>query len=266
MPSDPRDWPFPDNFGRRWRAGSLIVQGSVLLLAKAVMRLSQRVQYKNYDLMKWAIFDRPTGTPLITVCNHVSFVDDPGVWGAFSLRMVTEGRMRWIPGAKEYTFVNKVANFVFSRGQVVPVVRGEGVHQRGMDHCLDQLNKGGWVHIYPEGKINCRGEALRYKWGVGRLIAEAKTLPIVIPFWHVGMEDILPNTKPYCPRFLKKLTVFVGEPIDFSAMVKQYTPTAVELRKHLTDTIQHTLGELKASAHALHDSWHTTFPVQFRTL
>lgn len=65
---------------------------------------------------------------------------------------------------------------------------------------------------------------------------------------------------------MQKLTVFVGEPIDFSAMVKQYTPTAVELRKHLTDTIQHTLGELKASAHALHDSWHTTFPVQFRTL
>ena len=28
--------------------------------------------------------------------------------------------------------------------------------------------------------------------GVGRLIAEAKTLPIVIPFWHVGMLAACP--------------------------------------------------------------------------
>ena len=61
--------------------------------------------------------------------------------------------------------------------------------------------------------------------GVGRIIAEAKAAPTVIPFWHVGrwccifycryicrplsvylytgMDDMLPNYAPYVPRLFK---------------------------------------------------------------
>ena len=44
-----------------------------------------------------------------------------------------------IPGAKEYTFVNKVANFVFSRGQVVPVVRGRPSYS--LLHAIGPINR-----------------------------------------------------------------------------------------------------------------------------
>ena len=50
------------------------------------------------------------------------------------------------------------------------------------------------------GKINLENAVTRWKWGVVRLIAEST---IVIPLWHVGMEDILPARSPYIPQLFK---------------------------------------------------------------
>ena len=38
---------------------------------------------------------------------------------------------------------------------------------------------------------------MRFKWGVGRLVADAHVTPIVIPIYHQGMDSILPNREPY---------------------------------------------------------------------
>jgi monolysocardiolipin acyltransferase len=41
----------------------------------------QQVQAKNLGALHRAILDRPKGTPLITLSNHASCIDDPVMWG-----------------------------------------------------------------------------------------------------------------------------------------------------------------------------------------
>lgn len=126
-------------------------------------------------------------------------------------------------------------------GKCIPVIRGGGVYQPAVDLCIKKLAIGEWVHIFPEGKVNMTKEHLRFKWGVGRMIYEAPIVPIIIPIWHLGMDDVLPNYPPYIFKFGKKITVNVGEPIDINDLVNELksknTPEP-EARKIITDHLQ----------------------------
>ena len=45
------------------------------------IELAVNLQQKNTDHFTKAIYERPKGTPLITVSNHLSCIDDPLIWG-----------------------------------------------------------------------------------------------------------------------------------------------------------------------------------------
>ena len=132
--------------------------------------------------------------------------------------------------AKEVCFSKPIHSLFFRLGQVMPVVRGDGVYQPVMNESINLLNEGKWVHLFPEGKLNDKKETIRLKWGVGRLIADAEQTPIVLPFYHFGMDDILPNKTPYRMQINKKATIVIGKPIYFDEMVielKEQKKTAV---------------------------------------
>ena len=120
---------------------------------------------------------------------------------------------------------------------------------------IDRLNEGHWVHLYPEGQVNLKKDNMRIKWGIGRLIAESKVPPIVIPIYHLGMDSILPNTKPYIPRIGQKVTLVIGKPIEVAKTLEELQKrhaTDEEKRLVLTNVVQNALHQLRITAGIYH--------------
>ena len=251
-------WPHPAHPSFLWRLQSRLSIIAVGTISKFWTHCLNTTHIYNGDALVKSM-ERPEGVPLITVCNHTSCLDDPLVWGATLnwRHLITHCMhyMRWTLAASDVCYNKSWHARFFSCGRGVPVVRGDGVYQIGQDFVLEQLNKAGWAHTFPEGGINMTNEFKRLKWGVGRLVADANVTPSVLPFWHVGMEEILPNYRPYIPRIGKTVTIVMGEPMDFSGLVSQMKSAQMaprEIRKAITDKIQDEFFQLKMKAERLH--------------
>lgn len=136
--------------------------------------------------------------------------------------------------------MNESKNDCFA-GKCIPVVRGYGVYQDAVDICVQKVKLGHWVHVFPEGKVNMTKEEMRLKWGVGRIIYESSKVPVILPMWHEGMDEVLPNVEPYILKWGKKVTLNVGRPIDLNDFINDLKSRGVdepEARKLITDKIQ----------------------------
>jgi len=158
--------------------------------------------------------------------------------------------------AHDICFSNKWHSLFFALGKCIPVVRGDGPYQPAIDLCIQKLKLGEWVHVFPEGRVNMDKEHMRFKWGVGRILLETyPLLPTIIPIWHEGMSDLLPNTPPYFFRLNTKLTFNFGKPIDLSETmlsIKTRKLDDVEARRLITDEIQKKLNVLRVETELLH--------------
>ena len=198
------------------------------------------------------------GRPLITSFNHCSVYDDPFLWGVLTPRQLFDaGAMRWSLGAEELMYTNPLFNKFFAAGQVIPIRRGDGIYQPGMDYAMHRLSLGMAVNIFPEARVNQERDLIRLKWGIGRMVSEcaAPLVPVVLPVAHRGMEEVAPEGQTYWFRTNKRITVLFGEPIYFEDVLERHRrhgSDAETVRKHITDIIQERMCDLNDQAHKLH--------------
>uniref|UniRef100_A0A914HBF8 Tafazzin n=1 Tax=Globodera rostochiensis TaxID=31243 RepID=A0A914HBF8_GLORO len=233
-------WPFPKQpgFFYRWRSNATIL--AVFCLSKLVFCFN-KIVVRPEQKQTFLKLLRDQNRPLITVCNHRCVMDDPFLWSMFTFRefLSNISRFRYILAAHDVCFTRNYHILFFSLGRCVPVVRGAGVFQQGVDYCLERLNTNGWVHIFPEGRVT--RERLRIKWGIGRLIAESNKPPMLLPIWVRGMEDVWTTRAPYRPRFWKTVEVSIGDPIDTTIWLDGLSfadESELGRRKRLADLVQ----------------------------
>ena len=201
--------------------------------------------------------------PLLSVINHHSCFDDPGIWGAIlsASQLMDTRRMRWGASASEVIFSSRPLETFWKLGKVIPIVRGWGVDQPAMRFLQDKLDRGGWVNIFPEGKVTVSNNINPLRWGVGRLIWECVTSPTIVPVIHCGMDSVLPNPasedepQPCVLRPGNLVTINIGKPLDMRGLVlelKQKRVEAAEARRLITEHVREVMESLYQETRDLH--------------
>ena len=154
--------------------------------------------------------------------------------------------------AQEFCYSEKLPVLIkayIGSGKVLPINRGAGIDQKLLLDFTRRLSSGEWCHIFPEAGVWQKKSALggrvqgveakgKLKWGVGKMIAHSAVTPVVIPFCHVGMEDVMPQDpvtrKTLTPVPLPgrhSVTVLFGEEISFQDLLEEHEEKYGKLRK-----------------------------------
>ncbi|KAF8204854.1 hypothetical protein BJ912DRAFT_840407 [Pholiota molesta] len=226
---------------------SAAVTSSVGLTCKAFLHSGLcSVKVTGLQTLRNALENPKRSQGIITICNHISTLDDPVVWGVLPAHYHLHPRTRrWALGASDIMFTNPVFSTFFYLGQTLETFRGQGIYQEAVDIAIQKVNEGGWVHLYGEGKVNQPhtypldedGQARlpRFKWGVGRILMEAKVPPVVIPMWLTGFDKLMPEGRAfpykYLPRIGARLTITFGDPVSADDILEALNVTTT----HSTD-------------------------------
>ncbi|EPS96325.1 hypothetical protein FOMPIDRAFT_1130598 [Fomitopsis schrenkii] len=208
--------------------------GTVGLLCKSFLKIGcSSVTVNGLEHLYGALEsdERNQGRGVVTVSNHISTMDDPLVWGILPLRYHLNARMtRWTLGASDIMFTNPVFSAFFRNGQVIETFRGKGIFQPAVDLAIKKLNRGAWIHLFGEGRVNQPNRApghspvdlIRFKWGIGRIVMETAQPPIIIPMWLTGIDQVMPEGRSvpwkFFPRPGAKLSITFGKPVENAAI------------------------------------------------
>jgi monolysocardiolipin acyltransferase len=199
------------------------------------------IENENYQVFKNQIESRGAQVPLITVSNHRSVFDDPGILGCIvpgSMGLKVRN-IRWNICAEEVCFQeNMLFEAFFAAGKTISIFRGGGINQPNLLDFARQAANGDWLHIFPEGRVTQldqlggrmsekRQDIGSLKWGIAKIIAHAPVRPVVIPYFHAGMEAVMPMDKDLkvlttLPLLGKTVTVLFGEELHFDDLIDEH--------------------------------------------
>ncbi len=143
------------------RLHEYVVMATLGLYSQLVMHVLNTTAITNGEQLGELIDrPRPGGRGLVTVCNHVTRVDDPGVVAAVTptAALLQPDKMRWTLCAANRCFKTRWLASFFRGGKVLPIERGGGLYQPAMDNLVAKLSAGQWIHTFPTGRREAEGE------------------------------------------------------------------------------------------------------------
>lgn len=232
---------------------------SVANVSRLILGRLNHLSFKDkerWDNLFTSVQDAKTGSSargILSFSNHVSLFDDPLLIS--SLGITDFKKVRWIAADHINFFGNRLKGLIYSGGKCVPIIRGGGLKQPGFDFLIDRLKQGDWVHIFPEGgrsrEENHRLQ-LPLKIGIGKIISEAK--PIVMPFYHYGMHNVMPIGSTL-PKLNQRVTVQFGYPTtidqDWLASYTEMNTSPYEVWQNITLWVRNELLELERKTHPI---------------
>ena len=116
------------------------------------------VQDECYESFIQTVLNRENDQGLITISNHRSLFDDPGIVSCLlPLHIAIQPKYnRWGICSQEYCFNDALPGIVkgyIGAGQVLPIRRGAGINQKLLLDFGRHLASGEWCHIFPEGGV-----------------------------------------------------------------------------------------------------------------
>jgi 1-acyl-sn-glycerol-3-phosphate acyltransferase len=188
-----------------------------------------------------------TRPPFLFVSNHVSMLDD-----AFVGPLVFAPRAFWdfrfipyhLPEKKNF-FRGPFFSWLMRAVNCIPITRGQGVFQPGMEESIRRLKAGCTLHVFPEGTRSRTGEIGKGKIGVGRLVRE--TGAKVVPCYHTGLNEVLPIGHKI-PRIGKRVRIHVGEALTFDDFMEM--PNSPKTWQMIADRIIMAIRELRDKMNA----------------
>ena len=164
---------------------------------------------------------------VITVSNHASTVDDPGIIAVCQpyAAVWKPKRMRYVlcaDGAcfRKQTMLQRALGVLAEAGRALPITRGGGMDQPSMRKLPALLDRGEWVHMFPSGKTNPDPSTLApFKRGVGSTVLDCVRPPTIIPFYHHGVQSVMPppsdpDVMYVAPSTGNHIHILFGEPIS----------------------------------------------------
>jgi len=177
-----------------------------------------------HRLRWWGRENMPQTGPVLLISNHQSYFDPPLIGVASGFRPFRQM-------ARATLFRNPLFAWLIRLMGSIPVDRG-AADMASMRACIEVLNRGNGLLLFPEGTRTLDGKTGRFANGIMVLIRRAK--PKILPVAIEGAFDVWPRGKPR-PRLFGRIGVMLGEPIDAQTLLDMKPDEALA---HLQNTIE----------------------------
>jgi 1-acyl-sn-glycerol-3-phosphate acyltransferase len=229
------DQPLVDRLRRFPREPDMLIYGVralVALIIRAWLRIYHRLEIVGHENLR-------TNRPLVIVANHSSHLDTLCLLAALPLRKLH----RAFPAAAADYFFQTVPRSLLAAvvTNALPFARQVRVRQ-SLSICSELLaDPENILIIFPEGTRSKTGETLKFKSGIGALVAGRDVT--VLPCYLQGTFRAWPKGRRL-PR-PKKIRLIVGEPRNYSSRTANkidICTIAAELHRTVKE-----LGEINGS-------------------